>query len=119
LFLSELPHSGAEPPWQSAVGQIGRTLFLAQQILDGSTIRLYRAPRQVAFNEATPLSVTFPPGSISSPAKLRGNRPGGGDYLAQWACERIAVHKGQMVNLRVTHNPQHENSPINNIFTVE
>jgi hypothetical protein len=44
---------------------------------------------------------------------------GGGDYLGQWACERITVHRGQMVNIRVTHNPQQGNSPINNIFTVE
>lgn len=44
---------------------------------------------------------------------------GGGDYLPQWACERITVHKGQMVTLRVTHNPQRGNSPINNILTVE
>jgi hypothetical protein len=45
--------------------------------------------------------------------------PGGGDFLAQWACERITVHQGQKVNIQVTHNPQHGNSPINDIFTVE
>jgi hypothetical protein len=42
------------------------------------------------------------------------------DYeLHQWACERVTVHNGQMVNIRVTHNPQHGNSPINNIWTVQ
>lgn len=42
------------------------------------------------------------------------------DYeLHQWACERVTVHNGQMVNIRVTHNPQHGDSPINNIWTVQ
>ncbi|MBV8968695.1 MAG: hypothetical protein JO331_06475 [Verrucomicrobia bacterium] len=40
-----------------------------------------------------------------------GRSPGGGgDDLHQWACERITVHKGQMVYLRATHNPQHGDS---------
>ena len=60
-----------------------------------------------------------PPGEYFVAGEATWDRPGGGDYLAQWACERITVHKGQMVNIRVTHNPQHGNSPINNIFTVE
>jgi hypothetical protein len=38
------------------------------------------------------------------------------DYeLHQWACELVTVHKGQMVNIRVARNPQHGNSPVNNI----
>jgi hypothetical protein len=39
--------------------------------------------------------------------------------LHQWACERVTVHKGQLLNIRVAHNPQHGNSPVNNIWTVE
>ena len=37
----------------------------------------------------------------------------------QWACERVTVKKGQTVQIKVTHNPQHGNSPVNNIWTLE
>jgi hypothetical protein len=60
-----------------------------------------------------------PAGQYFVAGEATWDRPGGGDYLSQWACERITLHKGQALNLRVTHDPQHGNSPINNIFTVE
>ena len=42
------------------------------------------------------------------------------DYeLHQWACERVTVYKGQVIKIRVAHNPQHGNSPVNNIWTVQ
>jgi hypothetical protein len=44
---------------------------------------------------------------------------GADEILHQWACERIKVGKGQTVHVQVTHNPQHGNSPVNNIFTLE
>lgn len=77
-------------------------------------VRITRTDGQV-----TSLFVRFPPGEYFVAGEATWDRPGGGDYLAQWACERITVHEGQSVNIRVTRNPHHGNSPINNIFTVE
>jgi len=40
-------------------------------------------------------------------------------YVHQWACERVKVRNGQTVRIQVTHNPQHGNSPVNNLWTLE
>ena len=45
--------------------------------------------------------------------------PGGGDFVGQWACEQVTVHKGQMLNLRVTHDPMHPGGMMNHLFSVE
>jgi hypothetical protein len=45
--------------------------------------------------------------------------PGADDFVGQWACAQVTVHKGQTLNLRVTHNPIHPNGVVNHIFTVE
>jgi hypothetical protein len=61
-----------------------------------------------------------PAGEYFVSGEASWDRPGSADsYDAQWACERIKVGKGQTVRIKVTHNPQHGNSPINNIWTLE
>jgi len=45
--------------------------------------------------------------------------PGGGDFVGQWACEQVTIHKGQKLNIRVTHDPMHPNGMMNHLFTVQ
>ena len=57
-----------------------------------------------AFNQI-PAGESFVAGEAS------GNEAGSSDtYLHQWGCERVTVGKDQTVRIKVSHNPQHQNS---------
>ena len=62
----------------------------------------------------------IPPGQYFIVGEAAWNEAGSSDtYVHQWGCERVTVGKGQTVRIKVSHNPQHGNSPVQNIWTLE
>ena len=61
-----------------------------------------------------------PPGEYFVLGEASWNARGNSDLLEfQWACERITVRNGQTTSVLVSHNPQHGNSPVQGLFTVD
>ena len=62
----------------------------------------------------------IPAGEYFVAGEASWNEAGSSDtFLHQWACERVKVGNGQTVRIKVSHNPQHGNSPVQNIWTLE
>ena len=61
----------------------------------------------------------IPAGEYFVAGEAAWSEAGSYTFVHQWACERVKVGSGQTVRIKVTHNPQHGNSPIQNIWTLE
>jgi hypothetical protein len=62
----------------------------------------------------------IPAGEYFVAGEVSWNGSGSSDSLYyQWGCERVKVGTGQTVRIKVSHNPQHGNSPIQVIWTLE